>query len=220
VVVLIVWPRLLGWPGGEMASAGSQSSVGGTASNSIDVDGPETQGSGGTVNAKYPLWAHASKLSIDGTGRGGNTRFKFHFCDKDFPGSYSRVRAHLLKTTGSGVKICSKVPYSVHEQLCKEDREANAAIVNSAPKNQLVKLPPYENSSSAPSTKKRKAKQTNIADSFTAEERHIADSHIARMFFTGGLHIFTLYLCCTVLFLCTSQNINFISFELQNLGID
>jgi hypothetical protein len=52
--------------------------------------------------------------------------------------------------------------------------------------------------------------QTNIADSFTAEERHIADSHIARMFFTGGLHIFTLYLCCTVLFLCTSQNINFI----------
>lgn len=140
------------------------------------------------TNPKYPLWVHVTRYtSVSESGRGGNARFKCHFCDGDFPGSYSRVRAHLLKTTGSGVKICSKVPYSVHEQLCKEDREANAAIVNSAPKNQLVKLPPYENSSSAPSTKKRKAKQTNIADSFTAEERHIADSHIARMFFTGAL---------------------------------
>ena len=61
-------------------SAGSQSSVGATASNSIDVDGPEAEA--GVVNAKYPLWAHASKLSIDATGRGGNTRFKCHFCDK------------------------------------------------------------------------------------------------------------------------------------------
>lgn len=50
--------------------AGSQSSVGGSASNSKNVDGPEAEA--GVVNAKYPLWAHATKLSTDATGRGGN----------------------------------------------------------------------------------------------------------------------------------------------------
>jgi hypothetical protein len=91
-----------------------------------------------------------------------------------------------VKTTGYGVKICNKIPHAVHEQICKEDREASVAVANNAPKNQLIKLPPYEDSILASLAKKRKGKQTNIADSFTAEGRHIADSHIARMFFTGG----------------------------------
>uniref|UniRef100_A0ACD5X5U7 Uncharacterized protein n=1 Tax=Avena sativa TaxID=4498 RepID=A0ACD5X5U7_AVESA len=86
-----------------------------------------------------------------------------------------------------GVKICTKIAHPVVEQLRKEDREATEAATNSAPKNQLIKLPSYENSSLPPSSKKRKGKQSNIADSFTAEERHTADSNIARMFYTRAL---------------------------------
>jgi hypothetical protein len=157
-----------------------------------------------------PLRVHVTRYNTGSeSGRGGNSRFKCHFCDGDFPGSYSRVRAHLLKTRCGGVQICSNISHSVHEQLCKEDRDATAIAANSAPKNELIKLPPYENSSLPPSAKKRKGKQTNIADSFTAEERHIADSNIARMFYTGGLHInfviFLMYYCCVFF-----KNANFV----------
>jgi len=57
-----------------------------------------------------------------------------------------------LKITGNGVKICTKIAHPVVEQLRKEDREATEAATNSAPKNQLIKLPPYENSSLPPSS--------------------------------------------------------------------
>ena len=69
------------------------------------------------------------KIQLGGeSGRGGNARFKCHYCDGDFPGSYSRVRAHLLKISGSGVKICNKIAHPVLEQLHEEDHEAAANI--------------------------------------------------------------------------------------------
>lgn len=191
-----------------MASgSNSQSSVARSGTGSGADDSEENQYN----NPKFPLWVHVKRCSAGGSesGRGGNSRFVCKFCDGDFPGSYSRVRSHLLKITGKGVKICNKIAHPVLEQLRKEDREASEAVANSAPKNQLVKLPAYEDSSLPPSAKKRKGKQTNIADSFTAEERHIADSNIARMFYTGGLHInllnyVVLYHCCVFF-----KNVNF-----------
>jgi hypothetical protein len=68
----------------------SGSSVGGGSGSSNGVE------SNSVVNAKYPLWAHVSKVLIDETRRGGNTRFCCHFCNLTFPGSYSRVKNHLM----------------------------------------------------------------------------------------------------------------------------
>ena len=112
------------------------------------------------TNPKYPLWVHVTRYNTAGgdSGRGGISRFKCHFCDEVFLGSYSRVRAHLLKTTGASVKICTKIAYPVLEILRKEDREASAAVANSAPKNKLISLPPYEGPSLPSSVKKRKGK--------------------------------------------------------------
>lgn len=77
-----------------MASgSNTQSSVAGFGSETAD-DTEENQYS----NPKFPLWVHVTRY-------GENARFNCHFCDGDFPVSYSRVRAHLLKTTGAGVKI-------------------------------------------------------------------------------------------------------------------
>ena len=39
----------------------------------------------------------------------GNTHFKCNYCDRTFVGSYSRVKAHLLKISGKGIKACMKV---------------------------------------------------------------------------------------------------------------
>jgi hypothetical protein len=191
---------------GMASRSTSQSSFvrsGGTGSGSTNADESEDNQ---YTNPKYPLWVHVKRYSAGGSesGRGGNSRFICRFCDGDFPGSYSRVRAHLLKITGNGVKICTKIAHPVVEQLRKEDREATEAATNSAPKNQLIKLPPYENSSLPPSSKKRKGNQSNIADSFTAEERHTADCNIAKMFYTGGLHT-NLVMCYTVLVLFVFQ---------------
>jgi hypothetical protein len=59
-----------------MSSAGSgmaasQSSVGGTASNSIEVDDAGQGVDNVDVNPKYPFWKHATKLAGDPSGRGG-----------------------------------------------------------------------------------------------------------------------------------------------------
>ena len=40
---------------------------------------------------------------------GGNTHFKCNCCDETFVGSYSRVKAHLLKISGKDIKARMKV---------------------------------------------------------------------------------------------------------------
>lgn len=173
-----------------MASSGSGSgsqSVGATNANPVDVSLEETE----VNDSKYPLWKHVTKLapsrSSNSRSRGGNARFICHFCENEYPGSYFRVRAHLLKLKDKGVAVCSKMSYDILEQLRREDHEASEAGKKTAPSNKLVRLPPFDDSSSAPSLKKRNMKQSDIAASFNAETRHIADSHIARLFYTAGL---------------------------------
>jgi hypothetical protein len=56
-----------------------------------------------------PLWKYVTKLkSVGGTG-GGNYEIKCHICDIIFNGSYTRVRVHLLKIGGKGVRACLKI---------------------------------------------------------------------------------------------------------------
>ena len=81
----------------------------GSGSNGAD-DSEENQ----YTNPKYPLRIDVTRYNVGGeSGGGGNATFKCHYCDRDFTGSYSRVRAHLLKTSGSGVKICNKIAHPV-----------------------------------------------------------------------------------------------------------
>ena len=47
---------------------GNQTSVGGSSNNTSTAD--EEEAGAGVVNQKYPLWAHATKVSADGTGAG------------------------------------------------------------------------------------------------------------------------------------------------------
>jgi hypothetical protein len=162
----------------------SGSSVGGGSGSSNGVE------SNSVVNAKYPLWAHVSKVLIDETGRGGNTRFCCHFCNLTFPGSYSRVKNHLLQRTGNGVNPCNKMPHDVFVQLCKENDAAND-LINNGPTRKTVPLPPSDADASSQSRKRKAAatKQTGITESFNLETKQQADAIIARMFITGGMQM-------------------------------
>jgi len=61
-------------------------------------------------------------------------------CDFEFNGSYTRVRAHLLKIKGRGVRVYPKVNLSKLIELKRLDNEANLKIENS--KKKKVSLPP------------------------------------------------------------------------------
>ena len=55
-----------------------------------------------------PLWKYVTKLEKASVG-GGNVAFKCNYCEKTFKGSYSRVKAHLLKLFNFGIQPCAKV---------------------------------------------------------------------------------------------------------------
>ena len=87
---------------------------------------------------KYPLWRHVNKIKNNGPD-GGNAVLECKFCGKQISGSYTRIRAHLLKIPHQGVSICKQVTVPVLQQLREEVAYVEAAISNSKPKS--VPLP-------------------------------------------------------------------------------
>ena len=66
-------------------------------------------------NVETPLWQHLTKLEKppgSTSKSGGNTQFKCNYCNGVFLGSYSTVKAHLLKITNKGIQPCPKVTSS------------------------------------------------------------------------------------------------------------
>ena len=62
-------------------------------------------------NDESPLWQYVTKVEkpLGATVKsGGNTYFKCNYCGVNM-GSYSRVKAHLLKFSNKGIKPCPKV---------------------------------------------------------------------------------------------------------------
>ena len=59
--------------------------------------------------AAAPLWKYVTRLEKASVGGGGNVSFKCNYCEKTFKGSYSRVKAHLLKLSNFGIQPCAKV---------------------------------------------------------------------------------------------------------------
>ena len=58
------------------------------------------------------LWKYVTKLEkpASSTSKSSrNTHFECNYCDGTFVGSYSSVKAHLLKNSRKGIKACMKV---------------------------------------------------------------------------------------------------------------
>ena len=65
------------------------------------------------------FWAYAVKV---------NGRFKCNFCEQDFPGGASRIKAHLAGVPGNDIKACNAVPLDVQNKAkaTQKKREAQA----------------------------------------------------------------------------------------------
>ena len=143
-----------------------------------------------------PLWRFVTREAKLGKG-GGNIAFQCNFCRQIYKGSYYRVKAHLLKIKGAGVASCTKVTNEnlVEMRRVMEEAEQRVKQYNlkqvPLPTSSATKFN-FENSSSSASVsaidpKRRKGSIGSIEKAFNMGAREIADSEIARMFYTGGL---------------------------------
>ena len=89
--------------------------------------------------AATPIWKYVTKLEKVSVG-GGNVAFRCNYCEKTFKGSYSRVKAHLLKLSKFGIQSCAKVGDEYQNEMHKlKDVYEESSLRLKKPK--LVSLP-------------------------------------------------------------------------------
>ena len=59
------------------------------------------------VDSAFPLWIYVTRL--EKKGKGGNVKFCCNFCNKEAVESYLRVKSHLLRFSGNGISVCTKI---------------------------------------------------------------------------------------------------------------
>ena len=151
-------------------------------------------------NKISPLWNFVTVIVAAKKGTGGNCTFKCNFCNNNYNGSLYRVRCHLLKISGKGVKVCPKISSQEHREIESLVETFELAKKNSAPRE--IPLPKSVSSMEGSSTgstfgfdldevviepKKRKCVSGPLEKAFNNSAREQLDGEIARMFYTGGL---------------------------------
>ena len=89
--------------------------------------------------ATAPLYKYVTKLEKASVG-GGNVAFKCNYCEKTFKGSYSRVKAHMLKLSKFGIQPCAKVRDEYQNEMQKLE-DAYEEFSRRLKKPKLVSLP-------------------------------------------------------------------------------
>lgn len=134
-----------------------------------------------------PMWNHISVISV--LGGGGNRTWICNYCSKKVVGSFSKVKAHLLKLPNNGVAPCKSISRDVLQQLKQEhdqvqSRKDHEDYVNKQ-KADYISLP---KGSDLLQHKKRKGKEIGpLEKSFNNNMRDKADKICARMFYASGL---------------------------------
>ncbi|XP_030964490.1 uncharacterized protein LOC115985717 [Quercus lobata] len=158
-------------------------------------------------NAECPLWQYVTKVEKPPGAtvkKGGNTYFKCNYCGVVYLGSYSRVKAHLLKIANKGIKACPNVTLShrlemqrMHDQVEKDklesEQRSRIPLPPPIPSCGPIPISPFRRQEGSDSTnpvdgKRRKVVGISpIEKAFQNTTRYELDSRIARMFYIGGL---------------------------------
>ncbi|XP_075636959.1 uncharacterized protein LOC142609259 [Castanea sativa] len=158
-------------------------------------------------NDESSLWQYVTKVKKPigaSVKSGGNTYFKCNYCGVVYMGSYSRVKAHLLKIPNKGIKPCPKVTPShrlemqqMHDQVendkLERERRSKISLPPPPPGRGPIPISPFRRHERSDSTNPIDGKRRKVAVNNTLEKayqnnaRHELDSRIARMFYTGGL---------------------------------
>jgi hypothetical protein len=87
----------------------------------------------------FPLWKYVSKIDKIGV-RGGNCKFQCNFCQLVFNGSYTRVKSHLLRISGQGIRGCSTATPRDIQEMKKLVEQAEMKVRKNPV--EMVPLPP------------------------------------------------------------------------------
>ena len=83
------------------------------------------------------FWDHA---------KNENGRFKCNYCQQDFPGGASRIKAHLAGVPGHDIAVCNAVPQDVQEKAQATQKKREAQVTQGA--NKKLKSVPTSTSKS------------------------------------------------------------------------
>ena len=100
---------------------------------------PENESDKSSAENATPLWKYVTRLEKASVG-GGNVSFKCNYCEKIFKGSYSRVKAHLLKLPKFGIQVCAKVGDEYQNEMQKLEDVFEKSL-RRLKKPKLVSLP-------------------------------------------------------------------------------
>ncbi|KAK2650694.1 hypothetical protein Ddye_018183 [Dipteronia dyeriana] len=166
--------------------------------NSIATENETSSGNTTALNVQAPLWKYATKL--DEMGKGGeNVSFRCNFCLKEYKGSYSRVKNHLMKIRETGISSYSRVTNAKLLEMQKVVEEAELRAKQSLPSHvSLPNTPSHDKAIGSSSSdnytnfpshelKKRKGMVGPLEKAFNIAVREKFDGEIARMFYMGGL---------------------------------
>ncbi|XP_075640207.1 uncharacterized protein LOC142611947 [Castanea sativa] len=92
-----------------------------------------------STKSTAPLWKYVTKLE-KASGGVGNVTFRCNYCEKTFKGSYSRVKAHMLKLPNFGIQACAKVGDEYLNEMQKLE-DAYEESMRRPMKPKLVSLP-------------------------------------------------------------------------------
>ncbi|XP_075675128.1 uncharacterized protein LOC142644387 [Castanea sativa] len=158
-------------------------------------------------NDESSLWQYVTKVEKPAGASvksGGNTYFKCNYCGVVYMGSYSRVKAHLLKIPNKGIKPCPKVTPShrlemqqmydkVENNKLERERRSQIPLPPPPPGRGPIPISQFRRHERSDSTNPIDGKRRKVAVNNTLEKayqnnaRHELDSTIARMFYTVGL---------------------------------
>ncbi|XP_072955788.1 uncharacterized protein [Typha angustifolia] len=156
-----------------------------------------SQNTASSVDDNAPLWRYVTKMEKLGEG-GGNHNFRCNYCQQVYKGSYYRVKAHLLKISGHGIRGCPKVSSEHVMEMKRVVDITEMRIKNSMPKQ--IPLPKFGQAASSSSSvggvgfdmggtsrKKRAIGMAPIEKSFNSGAHNQLYCEIARMFYSAGL---------------------------------
>ncbi|CAA0840437.1 Unknown protein [Striga hermonthica] len=132
-----------------------------------------------------PLWNHVKVINL-ASGGGGNRVWSCNYCHKKVTGSYSKVKAHLLRLPGSGVTICNSISDDIAVVIKKEHEDAERKKANKKIRARrqadYLSLPPGTDL-----LQQKKRKPGALENAFNVADRDTADKLCARMFYACAL---------------------------------
>ncbi|KAF3783365.1 RDM1 protein [Nymphaea thermarum] len=148
----------------------------------INASRPTSQHGAAYASEEQPLWVGIKVVTKYVGGGGGNVRFVCGFCQTAFVGSYTRVRAHLLKLPHFGIRACSKISTEKVREFKKLQEHADSI--------QKKKSSAIATDASMPLKgfdKKRKTCQNTIETYFNSCGRAELDRMAGKFFFSTGI---------------------------------